>query len=81
MIKLIPKSKDSTISEYHLYIIMFGLQDALKTYKLELEYFKNMKYSQMSAEEVHLMKWYENKIYDIEKLLKEINEAIENIED
>lgn len=81
MIKIIPKSKESIIGEYHLYPIMFVLEDALKIYKLELERFEKMEYDKMTGEEVHIMKWYENKVFDTEHLLKEINEAIENIEE
>ena len=72
MVKITPVSEYSTIGEFHLYTIITGLEVALKIYKEKLEYFKNMEYNKMSSEEIHLMKWHESKIYDTEKLLKEL---------
>lgn len=80
MIKVIPNSKDTIIGEEHLYTIKFGLEDVLKVYKKEVEKYNKMDYSKMTGEEIHLMKWYENKVFDNEKLLKEIDEAIDNLD-
>lgn len=81
MIKIVPKSNTTIIGEDHLYTIMFRLQDALELYKNELNEYSKKDYSEMSAEEIHLMKWHKNKIFDTENILKEIEEAIDSVED
>lgn len=73
MLKIVPKSNESIIGEEHLYTIMFGLEDVLKLYEKELK--------ELDKTDYYFQKRYENKIYETKKLLEEINEAIERLED
>ena len=79
MINLVFDTKESIICEEHLYLIMFGLQDALEFYKKELTTYKKEDYYNITQY------WYfkrrmENRIYETKKLLDEINSAIDKLE-
>lgn len=79
MVKIIPKSKETIIGEEHLFTIMFGLEDVLEVYKTNLNKLNKIDYNDMNAQEAYLQKHYENKIYDVEQLLKDIKLGIENV--
>lgn len=81
MIKIITKSNQSALSEEHLYPIMFALQDSLEIYRQKLQDLNSIPYNSLDGEETYLIKWYQNKIADTEKVLNEINSAIDNIRD
>ena len=70
MINLVFDTKDSILSEEHLYPIMFALDDALEVYKTMLDEYDKKEYEEMSGEEIHLRRWCSNKIIDAEKSIK-----------
>jgi hypothetical protein len=79
MVKIIPESKELIIGEEYLYTIMFGLKDVLKIYQKEIEEYNKIEYSKMSCEQIHLMGYFENKVFDTQKVLLEIDNEIERM--
>ena len=75
MINLVFDTKDSILSEEHLYPIMFALEEAIKSYKKDLINCEIVDYAN-AVQYWYFQSHYKNKIYDAEKVLNEINEVI-----
>lgn len=79
MITLNFDTKDSILSEEHLYPIWFALEEALESYKRNFSNCKREDYFN-DTQFWYFQNYYENKIHETEKVLNEINEAIKQLD-